>query len=165
MTFVPRTWLVGEVVAAATLNTEIRDQFNSMFAAWTAYTPVWTTSGTAPALGNGTLTGRYLKIGRTVIVHVSWTAGSSTAYGTGNYNFTVPFAAAAAGASLIGHAHLLGTARWVGQVVLSPSATTISAFFPNATNDPRVGFMTETRPEVHAATDQLRLTLVYESAT
>jgi hypothetical protein len=165
MTFAPRTWLVGEVVAAATLNTEIRDQFNSMFAAWTAYTPAWTTSGTAPSLGNGTLTGRYMKIGRTVIVHINFIAGSTTTFGTGNYNFTVPFAAAAAGASLIGHAHLLGTARWVGQVVISPSATTCSAFFQVGTADTRVNFMTELRPETHASGDQLRLTLIYESAT
>jgi len=165
VTFVPRTWLVGEVVAAATLNTEIRDQFNSMFAAWTAYTPVWTTTGTAPALGNGTLTGRYLKIGRTVIIHINMIAGSTTTFGTGNYNWTVPFAAAAAGASLIGHAHLLGTARWIGQVVISPSATTVGCFFPVATNDVRTNFLTETRPETHASGDQFRITLVYESAT
>jgi hypothetical protein len=168
MTFAPRTWLVGEVVAAATLNTEIRDQFNSMFAAWTAYTPSWTSSGTAPNLGNGTLIGRYMKIGRTVICHINMITGSTTTYGTGNYNWTLPSTAANAGASYVGSAHLLGTARWLGQMVISPNASNCSAFFPtypSGVADPRASFMTNALPETHAAGDQLRLSFVYESAT
>lgn len=31
MAFTPRTWVVGEVVTAAQMNTEIRDQFNNRF--------------------------------------------------------------------------------------------------------------------------------------
>src|SRR5690606_3571292 len=77
VTFTPRTWIVGEVVSAATMNQEIRDQFNSMFAAWTAYTPSWTASTSNPALGNGTITGRYMKYGRTVWASIKLTTGST----------------------------------------------------------------------------------------
>src|SRR5882672_3849200 len=35
-------------------------------AAWTAYTPVWGSSGTAPAIGNGSLTGFFIQVGKTV---------------------------------------------------------------------------------------------------
>ena len=70
MTFAPRTWVVGEVVDAAMLNAEIRDQFTSMFDAWTPYTPVWSATSTNPTIGNGSITGRYLKVGRTVHVAI-----------------------------------------------------------------------------------------------
>ncbi|MDG9717394.1 hypothetical protein [Streptomyces sp. DH24] len=165
MTFAPRTWVVGEVVSAATMNQEIRDQFNSMFAAWTAYTPAWTASSSNPSLGNATLTGRYMKIGRTVLCHINLTTGSTTTYGTGNYSFSLPAQAANAGASVVGHAHLLGTDRWSGQIIISPNATTTSPFFNISATNTRVDFMTPTRPETLAAGAQLRIDFVYESAS
>jgi hypothetical protein len=165
MTFAPRTWVVGEVVSAATMNQEIRDQFNTMFAAWTSYTPAWTASTTAPVLGNGTIAGRYMKIGRTVICHINLVTGSTTTYGAGNYSFSLPVQAANAGASIVGHAHLLGTDRWVGEIVISPNATTTSPFFNISATNTRVDFMTPTRPETLAAGAQLRLTFVYEAAS
>lgn len=97
MTFAPRTWVVGEIVAAATLNLEIRDQFNSFFGAWTTYTPSWIAEGgggTNPTLGNGTLAGRYMKVGRTVdwVMQLTW--GSTTTAGGGagseNWMFGLP---------------------------------------------------------------------------
>ncbi|MEV0113293.1 hypothetical protein AB0H77_08600 [Streptomyces sp. NPDC050844] len=87
MTVSPRTCLVGEVVTAALLNGEIRDQFNSMFGAWSTWSPTWgADGGAAPTLGNGTLTGRYLKVGRTVdwVLQLTW--GSTTAPGGGGGN-------------------------------------------------------------------------------
>lgn len=100
MTSAPRTWSVGEVVTAAMLNTEVRDQFNSFFGAWSTYTPGWfAETGTNPTLGNGTITGRYLKVGRTVdwVVQLTW--GSTTAAGSGggseNWMLGLPAAPAA----------------------------------------------------------------------
>jgi hypothetical protein len=60
---------------------------------WTAYTPTWTSSGTAPAIGNGTLQGSYLRVGKLVYGHIYWKAGSTTTYGTGLYFFSLPLAA------------------------------------------------------------------------
>lgn len=133
--------------------------------AWTSYTPAWTGSGSNPAVGNGTLIGRYQKFGRTVIAHINLTCGSTTTYGSGNYNFTVPFAAASAGASFVGNAMLLGTDRWAGQINISPAASTLAPFFNLSTTNSRIDFMTPTRPETLANTAQLRLTFEYESAT
>lgn len=100
MTSAPRTWSVGEVVTAAYMNTEIRDQFNSFFGAWNTYSPGWfAETGTSPTLGNGTLTGRYLKVGRTVdwVAQLTW--GSTTAAGSGggseNWMLGLPAAPAA----------------------------------------------------------------------
>lgn len=72
--------------------------------AWTPYTPAWTSLGVAPALGNGTLTGAYAKIGRTVHYRIEFTAGSTTTYGTSVYLFSLPFTAADAGLSPMGRA-------------------------------------------------------------
>lgn len=63
--------------------------------AWTAYNPNWTCSGLAPAVGNGTLSGRYRKVGRTVDLDVFLLFGSTTTGGTGNWSFTLPFATSA----------------------------------------------------------------------
>ncbi|MFE4701470.1 hypothetical protein ACFRIC_30850 [Streptomyces sp. NPDC056738] len=165
MTFTPRTWVVGEVVSAAIMNQEVRDQFNSIFAAWTTYVPTWTSSGTAPALGNGTMVGRYMKIGRTVICHINMTTGSTSTYGTGNYNWSLPFTAANAGASIVGTAHLLGVDRWAGEIVISPNASNCSAFMSSSGTNTKIDFMTAARPETLASGAQIRLTFIYESAT
>ncbi|MGW3024839.1 hypothetical protein [Streptomyces sp. NPDC001221] len=164
MTFAPRTWVVGEVVSAAIMNQEIRDQFNSFFGAWTAYPPTWTAS-TNPAIGNGTITGRYMKIGRTVVCEINVVAGSTTTFGSGSYNFGLPTTAANAGAQVIGNAQLLTTNRWAGQVVISPNATTISAFLSISSTNTRIDFLSGTVPETLASGAQIRLTFLYESAT
>ena len=133
--------------------------------AWTSYTPTWTASGSNPSLGNGVLVGRYSKVGRVVTVHINLIPGSTTTYGSGNYSWALPFAAANTGCSYIMSAHLLGTDRWMGQMVISPAATTTSAFFNLSTTNSRIDFMTPTRPEAFANGSQLRVTGTYESAT
>lgn len=62
-------------------------------AEWTSYTPIWTCdTGTAPSIGNGTILGRYIKIGTLVIVQIKFTAGSTTTFGNGGaWNFSLPF--------------------------------------------------------------------------
>lgn len=57
---------------------------------WTAYTPVWSSSGTAPALGNGTLTGAYMQVGDLVFIKIVLRMGSTTTFGTGVYRFSLP---------------------------------------------------------------------------
>lgn len=94
MTFTPRTWVVGETVQAATMNQEIRDQFNSIFAAWTSFSPTWTGVTTNPVLGNGTLAGRHMKVGRTCSVQYTLTVGSTTTFGADELRFSLPFTAA-----------------------------------------------------------------------
>lgn len=62
--------------------------------AWTSYTPTWTTSGTAPSIGNGVLTGKYKQIGKTVFVRVRLQIGSTTTTGTGHWRISLPVTAA-----------------------------------------------------------------------
>lgn len=66
----------------------INGNFEAIGAAWTSYTPTW--SGT---IGNGTVTGAYLKIGRTVHYRISVTWGSTTSHAAATQTFTLPAAA------------------------------------------------------------------------
>lgn len=147
--------VTGNFTGAANVNT----------GAWTTYTPTWTGSTTNPVLGNGVLVGRYMRVGRTIVVHVNLTPGSTTTFGSGNYNWAMPVAAANQGCSYVGSAHLLGAARWVGQTVVSPGASTCSAFFPTSSSVTTTNFMTLTVPEAFGNGDQLRLTMIYEAAS
>lgn len=92
-------FVAGQRILASELN------FATQQAAWTSYTPTWTSSGTAPALGNGTLVGYYGKVGRLVTAKIALTTGSTTTYGTGNYIFSLPLAAAVTGVGTGGFAH------------------------------------------------------------
>lgn len=60
------------------------------FVPWTTYTPLWTSTGTQPVLGNGTLTGRYVSLGATVIGEIRLNFGSTTTRGSGTYRFSLP---------------------------------------------------------------------------
>jgi hypothetical protein len=137
--------------------------------AWTSYTPTWTASGTAVALGNGVLVGRYQRIGRTIIYHINFIPGSTSTYGSGVYSFALPVAAANQGQSFVGSAHLLnsgGTIRWPGQNIISPSASATTPFFPASTHlDTRLTAMGPADPETFASGTQLRITGIYEAAS
>lgn len=165
MTFSPRTWVVGETVTAAMLNAEIRDQFSSMFDVWTTYTPSWVSSGTAPALGNGVLTGRYMKIGRTVHAAIRMSCGSTTTYGTGNYSWSLPFTAANTVVDYLGEARLVGASAWHGQAVLSANSNLVQALLPGNASSTLSTVMTGTTPKTVLSGDILRIQIAYQSAT
>jgi hypothetical protein len=61
--------------------------------AWTAYTPTITADGGGFALNNGTLTGRYKQVGKTVFFKLKFVFGSTTSAGTGHWNFSLPVTA------------------------------------------------------------------------
>jgi hypothetical protein len=57
---------------------------------WNGYTPTWAAAGTQPAIGNGTLTGRWKRVGNTVDFRILLIAGSTTTFGTGTWTWTLP---------------------------------------------------------------------------
>lgn len=61
--------------------------------AWTDYTPTMTADGGGFALNNGTLTGRYKQIGKTVFFKLKFIYGSTTSPGSGHWNFSLPVTA------------------------------------------------------------------------
>jgi hypothetical protein len=62
----------------------------SLGAAFTAYTPAWTSTGTAPVIGTGTITGRFKKFGKWGINRITMTAGGTTTFGTLLYRWSLP---------------------------------------------------------------------------
>lgn len=63
---------------------------NDISSAWTStFVPTWSGSGGAPAVGNGTLLYRYLKLGRTNWFSLQLTLGATSTVGAGTYTFTV----------------------------------------------------------------------------
>ncbi|MFJ1808552.1 MULTISPECIES: hypothetical protein [unclassified Streptomyces] len=164
MTFAPRTWVVGEVVTAALLNQEVRDQFSSIFDAWTTYTPTWTAATTNPVVGNATIAGRYLKIGRKCIVDIRIQMGSTTTYGSGVYSFSVPFTSASS-VDYLGNARLASTDTWIGQTVLSGGNAAFQCVFSTSSGDSRAATMSPTVPNTLANTHILRAQLEYQTST
>lgn len=119
-----------------------------------AYTPVWTASGTAPALGNGTLTGQYYVRGKQVQFHLELVAGSTTTFGTGSYSFTLPFTAALSpGYAFPAFIQDTGTTTYAG--VGTPNSTTTFLITVNA------GVVGQLVPHTWATTDVLRVSGTY----
>ena len=140
----------GQVLTAATLNT--------IGAATVAYTPAWTSTGTQPAIGNGTITGSYFQFQKFIVGEIFMLIGSTTTFGTGSYLLSVPLPALSTGCS--GFGQLLdasaGFISYVG-VALAPSSTTLEFRFGNAQ-----GIWSPTVPFTLATNDQLRIRFFYE---
>lgn len=85
----PRTWVAGETVTAALLNAHLRDNLLAA-SIWEDYTPTWSGASGNPAIGNGSITGRYLHIGDRVDFYIGITMGSTTTYGSGLWSLTMP---------------------------------------------------------------------------
>lgn len=139
---------------------------------WSTYAVTWTATGGGNSVGNGSLVGRYRKLGKEVTLQIMLTFGSTSNPGSGQYSFSLPFQAANLGIDTIGHAQYLGASRYAGQVVVSANATTTSPFFPNVfTSGPLAGAATshlsqetESFPEPPGLGDKVRIAVVYEAA-
>lgn len=60
---------------------------------WQTYTPTWTSTGTPPAVGNGSITGRWRQpysASNLIVVEFNLLGGSTTTAGTGVYFFSLP---------------------------------------------------------------------------
>lgn len=68
-----------------------------------SYTPAWTSSGTAPALGNGSSSGSFTRVGNFVQFAMLITFGSTTTFGTGEYYFSLPVAMGSSARGITGY--------------------------------------------------------------
>ena len=83
-------WSSVSQSAPTTENTVQRPIFDTSFL---TYTPSWT--GGSPAIGNGTIVGRYKIKNGQMWYHWNTTAGSTTTFGSGSLFWSLPFTAAA----------------------------------------------------------------------
>lgn len=108
---------------------EFVDLLTEPASAWTAYTPAWASTGTAPALGNGTIAGRFMQFGKVGMAEFLLTTGGTTTYGTGTYTFSLPAGwvpVAATGRAINGTARILDVStgtRYVGTVNIGAGNT------------------------------------------
>lgn len=88
------------------------------------FTPTWGASSVNPAIGNGTIVGSYVRVGKMCMFQFSLTMGSTTTFGTGEWTFTAPFTAAKTG---VGSAWALdsGTAFYVGSAKVEAGSNQI----------------------------------------
>jgi hypothetical protein len=133
--------------------------------AYTAYTPVWTSTGTAPALGNGTLTGRFIQMGKTVFGRILLTAGSSTTFGTGLWFFSVPVNAHATYDLIVGHYGIATaydtSASGIYQGFFRANSATVASIDSTAVPITNFG---NTVPFAWATGDRLGIQFTYEAA-
>ena len=131
--------------------------------AWTAYTPTWTTSGTAPSLGNGSLTGAYQQLGKTVFVRVHLTFGSTTTAGTGNWRMTLPVAAKSTNHVVMPATYLDNTVNWYIGMVNCEYDGNANYVVPLLGSSPSAA-VTNTAPFTWGNTDSLTFNGSYEAA-
>lgn len=134
--------------------------------AWTAYTPTWTTSGSAPSLGNGVVTGRYHRMfGRTYFVEISFVAGSTTTFGSGSFQFTLPSSITAA-SNIPGSLYVADVSGtpWIG-TSLAAASTVVTCFTNIATGDARAAAVSATSPFTWTTSDYLLVGLLVESTS
>lgn len=90
----PPTFVAGNTLTAAQLNTYLRDNFKALGDPWTAYGSgaSWTATTTNPVLNNGTWIGKYIQINKLVKFYAQITIGSTTTFGSGQYQIALPVA-------------------------------------------------------------------------
>ena len=151
----PRTWVSGETVTAALMNTHVRDNLKAVGDAWAAYTPAltnWT-------LGNGTLTGAYMQAGKLTHYKIWYTVGS-TDTPSGNLVFSLPGPVSGATGDSLGAAHILDTSASLrfNRFVCRSSSTTV---YVADLSDAKV---THTVPVTFATGDTVRILGAYEAS-
>jgi hypothetical protein len=128
--------------------------------AYTAYTPAWTSSGTQPAIGNGTIVGRWVQLGKFVHGYALVTMGSTTTFGTGTYSISLPAAAAASMATGVAGTALGNRA---GGYVGTPIFATLSTVFIYTPAQP-TSVWSPTVPATWANGDTMAINFSYEAA-
>lgn len=161
----PSNWDKPGHIARGDENEAILDQIDSLTdPGWTSYTPTWTADSVNPALGNGTITGRYRQAngGDLVIGTVRILMGTTTTYGTGAWRLTQPVTMSA-------NSILDGVAWGLAYDSSSTALYVIGARAEGGSNLWRMGsgggsVVLSTVPFTWATSDVLLLNFAYEPA-
>ena len=133
--------------------------------AWTTFTVNWTGSGSNPAIGNGSMTGKYVKINKVVHGQILISMGSTTTYGGGLWFFDFPVPATNVfNYSIIGMAAFWDNSasqNFIGFVVPNGTSTTKMQVAVTGAGGTDV---TPTVPFTWAVNDRFNLQFTYEAA-
>lgn len=136
--------------------------FNDFVApGWQSYTPVWSTTGTAPALGNGTITGHFRLTANSdlVIVCGRLVMGSTSTFGTGNYLVSVPTVASTTTQNEMQGAVYILDSGSQSRIGICDFQSSSNLQFETAS-----GGVGATSPQTWANGDQLRWWIAYQPA-
>lgn len=137
---------------------------NLFAGAWATYTVTWSSSGTQPAIGNGSQTGRYARIGKTILFSANVTMGTTSTYGTGSYSLSLPFAAAAFSVEQLANVRAYDASAglaYLGQGLIGSGSSTALI---QTTNGGSLLSATSAVPFTWATSDQMRAFGMYEAA-
>lgn len=128
---------------------------------WTTYTPTWTGSGSNPAIGNGSLTGEYRQLGKSVLVNINLTVGSTTTFGSGTYSYSLPFAAATR--NFLGPALAIdsGSAVYTGEAYIGSGASVINCYSPTGASGASPTSWSTANPMTWAVNDSATIQAEY----
>lgn len=158
----PATYTSGQTLTAAIMNAQVRDAISGLQAAWSDTATTWTAATTNPTLGNGVLTNRVNRTGKSIAVNLTLVFGSTTTIGSGAYTFTLPVASVFSTTTYVnlGSASMRDTsasANRIGAAIL----TSPSTFQIVAADGTTVG---SAAPWTWANNDILSINLEYEAA-
>jgi hypothetical protein len=133
--------------------------------AWTSYTPIWTGVSSNPVINNGTITGKYKQIGKTVFFSVFVTMGSTTTYGSGEWRISLPVTAASAKGVIANLLTLDSGSAWYHGLALTGwiNSTTTIALVQSEGGSGMSGF-TSINPFTWTTNDEFFITGNYEAA-
>lgn len=125
------------------------------------YTPTWYGSSVNPSIGNGTLTARFIPLMNLCFLSIDVTFGSTTARGSGYWNFELPPGCDAIAGQQQTLALAISTPTFAGSsgyVILNGGSSTIGLFIGGATSS-RV---THSNPSSIPAGSHMTITGFYE---
>jgi len=154
------TWPISTPAAGTTVPRSYLEGIREAGDPWSSYAPSWTSTGTNPAIANGSIVGAYATVGQLVVARFAITIGSTTTVGSGVYTISLPVAANAAYANMaIGSAMMLDTSAtsYYGfTAYLTPSGVIALAYTSTR--------WTASNPVAPASGDVISGTVTYEAA-
>jgi len=143
---------------ATDVDTDVQALYAAAWVAFNSPTLVWSANTTAPALGNGTLLGRYqLQGNKGIRFQGRLTIGTTSTFGTGFWIFNVPFSATAD--SIL---YCVGTHRMDDVSVQSRPGTCRFFTASQLVLDNSGGVVAGNSPVVPASTDAYTWDITYE---
>lgn len=151
-------WLKGFLQRFYELWRDLAVELTEIGSTTTDYTPAWTaTAGAAPAIGTGTLTGKFVTRGPWRKVSIQLVADGTTTFGNaGLWNFSVPTTASRNGIGSV-YMERSGVGFYIGQALIT-SGTSVIAIVIGGGVSTRATF---NQPFAWAANDNLLIDLEY----
>lgn len=122
-----------------------------------AYTPTWSSSGTQPVLGNGSVVGSFAIVGKHCFANISFTAGTTSTFGTGQFRFAIPVTSVS---QPVGIAYANNGSFWIGMGFADAGQTV--AFLASHAAGAAAGLWSNGTPFAWASTNTLTATLGYD---